>query len=200
MHENVLETRELILQAKKGKKDAQDLLLQRVSPVLTGLIRRKLGKEARLFMETGDVLDEALMDLIRGLPSFRGDSLEDILRYLHRIFQNKIRDKVKEEKAKKRDFRRRVPLSQTGRTSEAGIVVQSREPSPSQVLLKKELEERFRKAEAQLSPKERELIRLRKDWGATPTEMARLLGFNSPDAARMALARSLSKLSSLLLE
>ena len=81
-----------------------------------------------------------------------------------------------------------------------GVIVHSNNPTPSQVLIGKELEDKFRAAEAKLTPQERELIQLRRDWSTSHKAAAEILGMKSPDAATMALARSLLKLSSLLIE
>jgi RNA polymerase sigma-70 factor (ECF subfamily) len=73
--------------------------------------------------------------------------------------------------------------------------VEDRTPSPVDVAIGQEALEQYDAALGRLRPDERELIVARVELGLTYQEVAEVLGKPSNDAARMAVARALVRLS-----
>jgi RNA polymerase sigma factor (sigma-70 family) len=70
--------------------------------------------------------------------------------------------------------------------------------SPLEEAVRSEAYERYRRALAQLSPRDREMIvaRIEAQWSIA--EIAQRFGIRTPDAARMAVSRALRRLTALL--
>ncbi len=155
------------------------------------MIHRRLGVDARGrgLLSTGDVLSETLWEICQRLPTFEGATCADLTAWACRVIEQRIRDAAKSAHRLRRDVRRSVALD-----GSAPLPIAAVDPTPSQELLGREMEERIDAALQKLPARERTLVQLKRSLDATPGELAEFLGFPSSDAARMALQRATMKL------
>jgi RNA polymerase sigma factor, sigma-70 family len=170
-------TAELLRRSFEGDKIAVEDLCARLRPALKRWASGRLPRWARAGVDTEDLVQNALT---RSLVERRGiEARPGVRAYLRMIILNEIRDRVSAALVAKR------------------IVLPPRppDPSPLEELLGRERLERFDAALARLSPEDRTAVVCRIEMGMPYKEIADELGRPSADAARMAVARALVRLS-----
>ena len=175
-------TIELVLKARGGDRRAVEALLQRCLPKLRRWAHGKLPAYAREGLDTGDLVQEAALHLLKRVDHFEPRHVGAMQAYLRQSVMNRIRDEI-----------RRV-----GRRPASVELVEepaADEPSPLEVTIQNESYERYRSALDRLSPRDRELVvaRMEAQWGLA--QIAEHLGIVTADAARMAVNRALQRLA-----
>lgn len=176
---------ELLRRARGGDRKALSRVFARVMPSLARWAHRRLPPWARNAMDTGDLVQEALANALRRLPSFEPRHRSALRSYLREAIRNRIRDEI-----------RRV------RTWGPMVPISSFEPqantSPHDQAAAGEDQERYRQALATLSEVDRELIVARLQLGYSYEQVALATRRPTPDAARMAFKRALLKLANTM--
>ena len=177
----------LLEQIRAGNDAALDLLLRRYRPLLTRWARGRLPHGVRDLSDTEDLVQETIIAALRHLDQFefRGDGA--LHAYLRRAMLNRIRDEL-----------RRHNRRGSAETLDERLVCA--EDSPLDQVIGHEAVERYESALAQLTSGEREAIIARIELGQTFAEVAAALGKPTPEAARMAVNRALSRLARLMLQ
>ena len=85
------ETGVLVQRARKGDDGAMSALLERYQPRVMRIVRRRLGSELRSQMESGDVVQDAMVEVIRSLESFEAKDDRSFLRWITGVIENRIR-------------------------------------------------------------------------------------------------------------
>jgi RNA polymerase sigma factor (sigma-70 family) len=175
-------TIELVLRARAGDRLAVEALLQRCLPSLTRWAHGRLPIAARGAIDTGDLVQEAVLHTLQRLDTFEPRHVGAMQAYLRQSVINRIRDEV-----------RRV----TRRPAAAPLAEElpSDATSPLESAIQTESYERYRLALQALKPREREMIVARVEVQWSLTEIAQRFGLRSVDAARMAVSRALKRLS-----
>jgi RNA polymerase sigma-70 factor (ECF subfamily) len=175
-------TVELIIRARTGDSAAIDAILQRCLPPLKRWAHGRLPPAARGHLDTSDLVQDAAMNAIARLDSFEPRHVGAMQAYLRQSVINRIRDEMR------RYTRRPVSV-------EVPDNLASDAPSPEEQAIHEQTYARYRAAMEGLKPRERELIiaRVEAQWSAP--EIAEQFGFNTVDAARMAVNRALQRLS-----
>jgi RNA polymerase sigma factor (sigma-70 family) len=175
-------TIELVLRARAGDRLAVEALLQRCLPSLTRWAHGRLPIAARGAIDTGDLVQEAVLHTLQRLDTFEPRHVGAMQAYLRQSVINRIRDEV-----------RRV----TRRPAAAPLAdeLPSDATSPLESAIQTESYERYRRALQALKPREREMIVARVEVQWSLTEIAQRFGLRSVDAARMAVSRALKRLS-----
>ena len=178
-------TIELVVRARGGDRAAVEALLQRCLPDLKRWAHGKLPAAARGSLDTGDLVQETVLHVLRRLDHFEPRHVGAMQAYLRMSVINRVRDEV-------RRVSRRPP------TSELPGDLVSDDTTPLEVTLQKEAYERYREALTGLPPRDRKLIvaRIEAQWSVA--EIARCFGIRTADAARMALGRALRRLTDRL--
>lgn len=178
-------TMELVVRAQGGDRLAAEALLQRCLPPLKRWAHGRLPAIARGRLDTGDLVQDAAMHLLRRLDRFEPQHVGAMQGYLRQSVINQIRDEVR------RIGRQPPPL-------ELPEDHPSDRTSPLETAIKTEEYERYRQALITLEPKDRELIvaRIEVQWGLA--EIAHRFGMRSVDAARMAVNRAVNRLTKSL--
>jgi RNA polymerase sigma-70 factor (ECF subfamily) len=177
-------TIELVIKAREGDRDAVEAILQRCLPRLTRWAHGRLPAAARVYMDTGDLVQETALHVLKRLDHFEVRHVGAMQGYLRQSVVNAIRDAV-----------RRI-----GRRPEAVELpedLRSVEASPLETTIRVETYQRYRDALAKLRPRDRELIISRIDLQWTLVEITEHFGL-SPDAARRAMTRALRRLEAVL--
>lgn len=174
-------TIELVVRAQDGDRRAVEALLQRSIPSLKRWAHGRLPAAARGTLDTGDLVQETVLHVLRRLDAFEPRHVGAMQAYLRQSVLNLIRDEVR------RIGRHPAP-------SELPQEIRSDLPSPHEETVKAEHVDRYHRALGLLSSRDRELVVARIEAQWTYDELARRFGMPSADAARMAVSRALKRL------
>lgn len=173
---------ELIQKAKSGDRSALELLLERYRPRLQRWCSGRLPQYARDFTDTDDIVQEALVGLVRTFDTFDYRGEWSVQAYLRRAATNRIRD----------ELRRHVGRPQS---AELPPDIETSELSPLEQAMGLEAFSRYKSSLEALTDTEREAVIARVELGCSHQEVMQLLGKPTPDAARVFVARALEKLA-----
>ena len=178
-------TVELISRARGGDSAAIDAILQRCLPPLKRWAHGRLPAAARGHLDTSDLVQDAAMNAIARLDTFEPRHVGAMQAYLRQSVINRIRDEMR------RVTRRPVAV-------EFPDDFASEAPTPEEQAIHEQTYARYRAAMDTLKPRERELViaRVEAQWSAP--EIAEYFGFNTVDAARMAVNRAVAKLGAAM--
>jgi RNA polymerase sigma-70 factor (ECF subfamily) len=174
-------TIELVVRAQDGDRRAVEALLQRSLPQLRRWAHGKLPPAARGKLDTGDLVQETVLHVLRRLDTFEPRHVGAMQAYLRQSVMNLIRDEVR------RIGRHPAP-------SELPQDMPSDLRSPYEEAVRAEDVYRYHVALAKLPSRDRELVVARIEAQWTYDEIASRFGMPSPDAARMAVTRALKRL------
>ena len=175
---------DLIRRAREGCRSALDVLFGRAFPWLRRRARGRLPAWARGLVDTGDLVQDVLLNVFRRITRLESTSSAAFRAYLRRAVDHRIRDEMRSV------GRRGAPGG-----LEEKDVPPSAGPSPLQQLVDREDWDRYLDALRRLTPRERRLIVGRAELGYSFKQLALVDDRASPDAARMALQRALVRLS-----
>lgn len=189
------ETVELLKRWHSGDALALDALVARDLGWIRARVRARLGPLLRAKEETDDVVQDALLELLRYGPRFLLKSRSHFRALLARIVENVLRDQTDRFQAYKRAARREVSLENCGSLSLD--VPMATDTTPSEAAEKAEWRALLRIGLELLDSKEREVVLLRQWDGLHFNEVAARLSI-SEDAARMRFQRALARLSGII--
>jgi RNA polymerase sigma factor (sigma-70 family) len=170
---------DLLRKAQAGDEEARNQLLTRHLPRLQRWASRRLPLSVRSMLDTGDIVQEAMIRALRHLNELeiRTDhSFED---YLKRAITNRIIDAYRRPRRDREDADEELP---------------DRGPTALDLVIGREARERFERALETLSEHDCQLIVMHTDLQMDHNAIAEEIG-KKPDAARMALARALKRLA-----
>ena len=176
------ETLGLLTAVRAGDEQALNQLLARYVPELRRWASGRLPGWARDISDTHDLVQETVFRVFKKLDGFdyRGEGA--LRAYLRQALINRIRNEI-----------RRARSRPAGEELDSAAVDPSR--SPVEAAISEQERARYEAALARMKPDDRELIVARVELGLTYQEMVTMLGKPSPDAARMAVARALVRLT-----
>jgi RNA polymerase sigma-70 factor (ECF subfamily) len=174
-------TIELVLRAREGDRLAVEALLQRSIPSLRRFAHGRLPAAARGSLDTGDLVQETVLHVLRRLDTFEPRHVGAMQAYLRQSVMNRIRDEVR------RIGRHPAP-------AELPQDLVSDMPSPLEEAVRAEAYERYRAVLVHLSPRDREMVvaRIEAQWNLG--EIAQRFNMRTVDGARMAVTRALRRL------
>ena len=178
-------TIELVVKAREGDRQAVEALLQRCLPDLKRWAHGRLPAAARGSLDTGDLVQETVLHVLRRLDSFEPRHVGAMQAYLRQSVINRIRDEV-------RKIGRHPAPAELPEDLAADLT------SPLEAVVEAEAYDRYRAALAQLTPRDREMIVARIEVQWSLAEIAQRFGMRTADAARMAVSRALRKLTARL--
>jgi len=181
----LVETTQLLAQARDGDRAARDRLFARFLPRLEAWSHRRLPHSARGLADTDDLVQVTLVRALNRLHAFEPQREGAFLSYLRTILLNVVREEI----------RRSRPLL---RHEEPGEDLVAHSRSQLEVLIGAETLERYEEGLVRLSDEQREAVILRLEFGYSHAEIAEALGKPSPDAARMVIARAFMTLGKWL--
>ncbi|MHC4536483.1 MAG: RNA polymerase sigma factor [Planctomycetota bacterium] len=186
-------TQTLIALAKGGDQSALNQLCGVYSERVRRIIRFRLNPNLRSKLDSVDIVQDVLIQALKGLQSFTYRSEGDFLRWLSRIAENKLRDIFDEFHAGKRDIRKEIPFKEERRNT-IGAIGPMGITTPSVIMCKKEALDRLEKALDQLKPEYKEVIVLKRIEGLSYAEIAEKLD-KSTEAVGMLLSRAITALT-----
>ena len=176
-------TVELVLKARGGDRAAGQALLQRCLPEVRRWAHGRLPAYARESLDTGDLVQEAALHLLRRVDDFEPRHVGAMQAYLRQSIINRIRDEIR------RVTRRPTPVELIDEPAADG-------PSPLEVTMQQESYARYRSALDRLAVRDRELVVARMEAQWSLARIAERFGMPTADAARMAVNRALKRLTS----
>ena len=174
-------TIELVVRAQAGDRQAVEALLQRSIPYLKRWAHGKLPSAARNNLDTGDLVQDTVLHVLRRLDTFQPRHVGAMQAYLRQSVLNRIRDEVRRIG--------RHPVS-----CELPNDMPSEQPSPEEQAVQTEAVSKYHEALGLISSRDRQLVVLRIEAQWTYEEIANHSTMPSPDAARMAVSRALRRL------
>ena len=174
-------TIELVVRAKEGDREAVEALLQRSIPSLKRFAHGRLPPAARSTLDTGDLVQETVLHVLRRLDTFQPRHVGAMQAYLRQSVINRIRDEVR------RIGRHPAP-------TELPDDLAAEMPSPLEEAVRAEAYDRYRAVLMQLSPRDREMVvaRIEAQWSLG--DIAQRFNMRTVDGARMAVTRALRRL------
>ena len=174
-------TIELVVRAREGDRLAVEALLQRSIPSLRRFAHGRLPAAARGALDTGDLVQETVLHVLRRLDTFEPRHVGAMQAYLRQSVINRIRDEVR------RIGRHPTPVDLPDDLA-------SEIPSPLEEAVRAEAYDRYRAVLVQLSPRDREMVvaRIEAQWNLG--EIAQRFNMRTVDGARMAVTRALRRL------
>lgn len=171
----------LLARARTGDREALDRLFSRHLPVLKRWASGRLPRWARDASETGDIVQDTLMQSLRHIGTFEPSREGALQAYLRQSVMNRIRDEIR--KAGRRPLA--APLTDLA-TNDA---------SPLDEAIGRQAMQRYEDALQRLRPEDREAIIGRVELGYGYDELAVALDKPTAGAARLAATRALVKLA-----
>jgi RNA polymerase sigma-70 factor (ECF subfamily) len=133
-------------------------------------------------MDTGDVVQEVLINVIRRLKMFEPRDEGTFQGYLRQALTNRFRDEARK-------------INSHPVASPLDSAWPSLGPSPLEIAIGREGVERYEAALERLRPEDQRAIIARCEWGMNHDEIAAALGKPSANAARVAIHRALVRLA-----
>ena len=175
-------TYELVLKAKNGDDGAIEQICARYIPRLTRWAHNRLPGWARGALDTQDLVQETLVQVVRRLDQFDPRHEGAFQAYARQALLNRIRDEIRRAQRKPPGGQLETSHPSTG-------------PSPLEEAIGQQALERYEAALQRLRPEEREAIVLRVELRQSMAEIATALGKPSAAAAHMAVSRALVRLA-----
>jgi RNA polymerase sigma-70 factor (ECF subfamily) len=173
---------DLLQRARLGDPEAQDDLYRRYLPRLNRWARGQLPQGARSVLDTGDVVQEVLIKVIRALPEFEPRHEGGFQGFLRMILTHKLCDVA-----------RRVKRRPPGEALDDEIP--GHDLSPLERAIGRENRDRYQTAWRRLPREDRQAIFARLELGFSYDEMAPVLGKPTANAARVATRRAMIRLA-----
>ena len=175
-----------------GDAAALDDLLRRELPWFQREVQHRMGNELRARTDADDIVQQALLNVLRHGPRFEVADTEHYRALLLRIVENTVRKLVRDGRREKRAAAREEPLpSGSVLALEAGVT------RPSAAADRNEKRAWVQLALELLDPDDREVILLRQWEGLPYAEIATRCAV-SEDAARMRFERAVARLVRLV--
>lgn len=174
-------TRALLDQIRGGDELARDRLIRRFLPGLRRWAHGRLPAQARGMVETGDLVQVALLRALDRVDLFEAGRGGAFLSYLHQILLNLIRDEAR------RALRRPAePLPEELPATREGLL--ERTVGRGAVLA-------YERALELLNEDQRQAVILRIEFGFSYPEIAEALGRSSANGVRMQVTRALVQIA-----
>jgi len=174
-------TTELLARARAGDGPAVEQLVQKYLPLLRRWARGRLPSYARDLADTQDVVQDAMVSTLNRIGTFEQRHPGALQAYLRQAVVNRIRDEIR------RVTRRPLATELDDQAADAA-------PSPLDQAIGREGFAKYEAALQTLRPADREAIVARVELQHSYEEVALMLGKPNANAARVAVARAVTKL------
>jgi RNA polymerase sigma factor (sigma-70 family) len=173
---------DLVQRANAGDQEALDTLFARYLPRLQRWAHGRVPPAARNALQTHDLVQDTLIRVFEGLPSFKPRHEGAFQGYVRTVLWNRIRDIARQ-------------YQRAGAPSPLDSELAGHEDSPYELALADEMLDRYETALERLRPEERDLIIARIEMGLPHAEIAAMFDKPSVAAVHMALSRALVRLA-----
>src|SRR5262245_10008589 len=172
---------DLVQRANAGDQEARDILFARYLPRLQRWAHGRVPPAARSALQTHDLVQDTLIRVLEGLPSFKPRHEGAFQGYVRTVLWNRIRDVARQHR--------------TGAPNQLDSELVGHDHSPLDLAIGQEMFDRYETALERLRPEEKELIIARIEMGLPHAEIAAMFDKPSVAAVHMALSRALVRLA-----
>lgn len=190
------ETVALLRRWHGGDHGALHALVERYLPRVRQYVHRRLGDGLRRKADSGDVVQDAMLEFLRYSPRFQVENGRQFEALVLRIVENVLRDQHDWYSRKRREMDRECSLPAS---SVLYLGSTPGSPRPSEAAQANEKQALVRLSLELLAAGDRQLIILREYDGLTYPEIASRLAINEA-AVRMRLSRALRRLGQKMRE
>jgi RNA polymerase sigma-70 factor, ECF subfamily len=95
----------LLQQSAEGQADAREELLRLYRPYLRLVARRRMPKIVQKRVDASDLVQQTLIDAVRGLPDFRGRSEPEFTAWIMKLLERNLLQSIRNHTLGKRDVR-----------------------------------------------------------------------------------------------
>ncbi len=174
----------LLRDARTGDVVAREELFARYLPKVEELVSFYLGDRLKGHVDRDDIVQEALLRAVRSVHRFEQQPDSTFHAYLARIVRNTIIDESRRALSQKRGggkVQREGDLTE----SHSGLSgMPANNPTASGVFRANELQGRYSEARAELTPRHREVIRLKDDLELSYADICKVMNIGNENAAR----------------
>jgi RNA polymerase sigma-70 factor (ECF subfamily) len=174
--------------------------LERYRPLLRLRVRQlQLDRRLRRRLDSSGIVQSVFCRALEKLDQFRGESDGELIRWLQRILDNIVKDKIRAAYAQQCDIRREQPMEAAVNESSLRLdkFLEADQSSPSERAERAEELVRLAAALDQLPPDQRDVIIYHHLHGAPVAEIAEQMG-KTERAVAMLLYRGKCRLRELL--
>jgi RNA polymerase sigma-70 factor (ECF subfamily) len=185
--------------ARDGNTPALEQLCAVYGERIHRITRLRMGRELRSKLDSMDIVQEALISIVKDLDKFTYKNEGDFLRWTSKIVENRIRDNVDKFHAAKRDMHREVHIQDRNSHTKEGhdnSLEPMRVTTPSVLFSKKEELDKLESAIDKLKPEYRMVIISVKIEGLSLKEIGDKMN-KSADAVRMLISRAMASLTEI---
>ena len=198
-----LTTQVLISRIQGGDAAARDELCERYLERVYRVVRLRLGARLREKVQSCDIVQNVMLDVVKGAETFECRSEGKFLNWVNRTVENRIRDEADRWQAQKRDMKKEISFEAARspqNSTPLDIPGAHDAPTPSLVAIRQEelaTLERAMDLLGQQSQEYHDLVIAVHLEGQTYAEISEELG-KSPDAIRMKVNRAIAALTKIL--
>ena len=135
----------LFARARAGDQDAWAALFHECYPKVRRAVRRRINGPLRRFVDSTDIANDVFGELAEKAERFRFDTVEEVRAFLFDAAHKRVIDEHRRRQTRKRDANRELPM-RDGPFGFGPEAISSGEPTPSQVAVANEVDERLREA------------------------------------------------------
>ncbi|WP_395375787.1 RNA polymerase sigma factor [Marinicella sp. W31] len=179
---NIAATTVLLNGFKAGDQSASNQLLDIYRPLLLKWAHGRVPQQARDYLDTNDVVQDTMVLAFKNQAQLKADGPGEFFCYLRQIFLNQI----------KQELRKNKPFQVALTTQFTNSEKLAYEDDLNTMIT-------YDAAIEKLNEKEKQAVIMRLEFGLSHQEIADLTDKNSPDAARVYIARAVDKLGKLML-
>jgi RNA polymerase sigma-70 factor (ECF subfamily) len=196
------ETKELLLRAEKGDREAVDHLLGRHRDALLKMVGLRLDRAIARRVGPSDIVQEVLVEAHRRLPDYLRNPVLPFHLWLRAMAKDQLIDAHRRHRlAQRRSVDREEPIAGPAFEDRSSVELAARLQAdgltPAAAAMREELDRRFQAALLEMKEEDREIILLRHFERLSNGEAAKVLGLSEP-AVSMRHLRALRRLRSLL--
>jgi RNA polymerase sigma-70 factor (ECF subfamily) len=191
---------ELLERARAGDNAARDRLFEVCRNYVAITARAEMASWLKAKVDASDLVQQTMLEAHRGLANFRGTTEGEWLAWLKRIVSHNAADFVRQyHGVEKRRAAREVPLGPSDDSQRPGPQLSDDGPTPSQVIMQKELQLQVADAVSRLPEDYQEVVILRNLQQLPFDEVAERMGRSRP-AVQMLWMRAIRKLQETMEE
>jgi RNA polymerase sigma-70 factor (ECF subfamily) len=172
-----------------------DRALEELRPILLLVARQSVNPRLWKDVDPSGVVQETLVEALKGRPQFKGSGLPSLECWLRKILLHNLYDALRRIHRERRDVNRVVPIDQAVEDSTQRLQSQltGQDASPSEIAMRKEDLFSLASALERLDEAQRSVVEIRHLQGRSLAEAAAILG-RSESAVAALLHRGLKRL------
>ena len=191
-------TIELVQSAQSGNAEALEELFTRYLPTVRQIAALRMGYRMRQMLDVEDIVQEALLSVLRGIDRFEHNSEGSFRNWLSNCVECAVIDHSRRASAKKRGEGKVRRFGDYNASQRLSSAFAGGGPTPSQIAQGTELEELLEDALLKLPEHYRQVLVQRQLCEMSYKEIAESMGFTETATARKACSRAAKKLKDLL--